>query len=250
MPCVHKGFAPTPISATQRVPLREASKSPASLETGASILEHKVCLVEYQMLPDRKFAVERLASEFRWRKILPEAYGAWLDGLAPWSWFVTVTFRDRNGYAPTSDGGIRAIEGWLRDLGKMAGAPIGFVIGEEFGPLGNRFHCHLLVCGVSHLSRRFWWYEAYRRFGRARILPFDPKRGATFYVSKYVAKTLGEIHLGGTLAGCDLSKVGRFDDEDFFLTNCEQRVRAGCEIAHSAALPKEFYRLGLGRWHR
>jgi hypothetical protein len=122
---------------------------------------------------------------------------------------------------------------------KLAGRPIGWIIAEEFGRLGGRWHCHILVAGVSGLHRKFCWLEARRRFGYTRIEPFNPSRGAAFYAAKYAGRTLGEIHFGGTLAGIDLSK-------------CEESsaVGGGHDVAVSVALPKLHFRMTSPRWHR
>src|SRR5579872_3736283 len=130
------------------------------------------------------------------RVMLPRVWGEFLAGLAPWSWFVTITFKNHayKGAAPARDFALSRTYGWLADLqGAAGGLQIGWVLAEEFGRLGGRWHCHLLICGVSHLHRRFWWSEAFRRFGITRIEPFNHKRGAAFYTAKYAAKALGEI---------------------------------------------------------
>jgi hypothetical protein len=48
---------------------------------------------------------------------------------------------------------------------------IGWVIAEEFGRLGGRWHVHLLIRGATQLRRAKWWRRAFIRFGRARIEP-------------------------------------------------------------------------------
>jgi len=160
-------------------------------------------------LVDHSRKTERFAKERQVRGQLPDAFGEFLAGLADWDWFVNpITFR---GDAPCSDGAMKRIGEWLADLEVHAGKPIGWVIAEEFGPLGGRPHCHGLICGVSHLHMQFWWAEAFRRFGRTRIDPFDPARAGAFYAAKYAAKALGAIHFGGTLAGVELSHVVRPD---------------------------------------
>lgn|GEM_PF-4182196 len=55
------------------------------------------------------------------------------------------------------------------DLHKIATSAIGWVIAEEFGRAGGRWHVHLLIRGVRHLGRRKWWKRAFMRFGRSRI---------------------------------------------------------------------------------
>jgi hypothetical protein len=168
------------------------------------------------------------------RAKLPQAWGEFLAGLTDWHWFVTITFR----HEMARDKAMSEIAAYLALLERASGL-IGWLIAEEFGSFGGRFHCHLLIAGVKNQGRRFWWAEAFRRFGRTRIEPFDPQRAAAFYAAKYAAKSLGNLELGGTLKGIDLSF----------------RYRAGAhgggnDVAISADMPKEFYRLGLGRGHR
>ena len=68
------------------------------------------------------------------------------------------------------------IESWLTDIKVASGRPVGWVLSEEFGRIGGRWRCHLLVSGVSHLDREYWCAEARRRFGYTRIEVYDPGR--------------------------------------------------------------------------
>jgi hypothetical protein len=186
------------------------------------------------------------------RADLPEAFGQFLVELEAWSWFINpITFRGED--PPVPDAAMHAISEWLADLEAQAGKPIGWVIAEEFGALAGRWHCHGLISGTSHLHRKFWWAEALRRFGRNRIDPFDPERAGVFYAAKYAAKALGMLHFGGTLAGVELSRVVR----DGFRRSWADSLTADSEpvcthgiVAPSANVGREFYRMGLGRWHR
>src|SRR5215472_4531007 len=131
----------------------------------------------------------------RERGKLALVFGEFIAGLVPWSWFVNpISFRDdwRNAHRrpdwlsrksgpPYPDEVLAYMKEFLGDVEKQAGHPIGWVIAEEFGRLGGRFHCHALVTGVGELRRDFWWQEAFRRFGRTRIDPFDPGWGAAHY---------------------------------------------------------------------
>ena len=56
-------------------------------------------------------------------------------------------------------------------LRSVATQQIGWVIAEEFGIAGGRWHVHLLVKGVKHLRRDEAWEKAFGRFGRCRIEP-------------------------------------------------------------------------------
>jgi hypothetical protein len=176
-----------------------------------------------------------------------------LAGLAAWDWFINpISFRNvwRNAHRPPDkpclkegppcpDEAQAYLSEYFADMEKMAGKPIGWSVAEEFGRLGGRYHCHALVTGVAHLRRTFWWAEAFRRFGRTRIEPFDRERGAVFYAAKYAAKQLGGLHFGGTLAGKRLS--------DFEVSTSSGGKQT---VITSAEMPKEFFRMGLGRWHR
>jgi hypothetical protein len=57
------------------------------------------------------------------------------------------------------------------EIEKTATKAIGWVIAEEFGKAGGRWHVHLIVRGVQHLRRKKWWKRAFTRFGRSRIEP-------------------------------------------------------------------------------
>jgi len=152
---------------------------------------------------------EEWARRRQQRAMLPEAYGAFISALAEWDWFVTITFRE----IIPRDLAMARIEEWLADIQGAVGAKhIGWLLAEEFGRLGGRYHCHLLVSGVLNQLRKFWWREAHRRFGRSQIKPFDPQQAAAFYAAKYAAKQLGFIHFGGTLAGTMLHEFAHAPD--------------------------------------
>lgn len=204
-------------------------------------------------LSDHAASVEKTAEERRMRANLPEAYGEFIAGLAQWSWFVNpISFR---GDPPEPYAAMKRIEEWLADLQAYVGPnPIGWVLAEEFGRVGGRWHCHGLVSGVSKVHRRFWWAEAFRRFGRTAIHPFDPKRAAAFYAAKYAAKALGRIHFGGTLKGRELNHLIRTPEGrrawGDSLHNSSPGLTTHGVVSPSANLERVFFRMNLGRWHR
>jgi hypothetical protein len=204
------------------------------------------------MLVDHARRQEHWAGRKRGREGVARAYGEYIASLAPWDWFLNpISFRE--GYSkagpPAPDVAVKGIVEWFGDIQKQAGSPIGWMLGEEFGKLGGRYHCHGLITGVKELRRDFWWREAFRRFGRTRIEPFDPERGAAFYAAKYAAKQLGAVRLGGTLAGKNLDAPGQ-PPTDFRLGGELVTPKRGLEVAPSADLGADFFRLGLGGWHR
>ncbi len=55
------------------------------------------------------------------------------------------------------------------EIHRLATRTIGWVIAEEFGRAGGRWHVHLLVRGAQKIRRKKWWRRAFIRFGRSRI---------------------------------------------------------------------------------
>lgn len=193
-------------------------------------------------LADHRSRVERAARDRNCQKEVSKAYGAFIARLACWDWFLNpITFRDplmcpqcrfassnlyrlashlelahqrpfvRDSLRPTTMGApprdlaLDWLKDWLKHLEQTAEQRIGWMIAEEFGRVGGRWHCHGLVTGVGHLRRTECWQEPFNRFGRSRIEPFDPQLGGAFYAAKYAAKQLGHIHFGGLLQGVDFS---------------------------------------------
>jgi hypothetical protein len=108
---------------------------------------------------------------------------------------------------PVPDKALVELKDWLLELQEAADRPIRWMIGEEFGDIEARYHCHLLVAGVAHLRRDEWWQKAFDQFGRTQILPFDPEKGGAFYAAKYAAKKLGALHFGGPLPDAEFSAL-------------------------------------------
>src|SRR5205814_4911560 len=55
---------------------------------------------------------------------------------------------------PVPDVALDRIHHWLADVQREASKPIGWMIAEEFGRLGGRWHCHALITGVASLHRK------------------------------------------------------------------------------------------------
>ncbi len=151
------------------------------------------------MLADHRTELERLARENRQRKPLPRAFGKFVSELATWDWFINpLSFRDRvPGYGPpVSNLALTRIAEFFLRLQGEARQPVGWVIAEEYGQLGERYHCHALVTGVRNLSRQDWEKEAFRCFGHTQIDRFDRERRAAYYVAKYEGKLTGRALSG------------------------------------------------------
>lgn len=112
-----------------------------------------------------------------------------------WDLFCTFTFRDREipgvrrKLAQTSSA-IERIRPWLRYVTK--GYPHRAFVAEEHHSDGERLHLHALVwvdrpVNCYHAYR--WWFK---RHGRATVSKYDPKKRASWYCAKYVAKEILE----------------------------------------------------------
>jgi len=143
-----------------------------------------------------------------WEQSQPSGHwGNFLERLGktyPWDWFCTFTFSNPS---VTADG---AHYWFRRYLARAEGLTKPYAFrADEYGGQNGRLHLHALVGNVDHLLRfcgerlssNRWGTECcwLHRWpcGHARILPYDPGRGARFYIAKYVTKNLGDWELMG-----------------------------------------------------
>jgi hypothetical protein len=61
----------------------------------------------------------------------------------------------------------------FKEFHSIATKSIGWVLAEEFGRVGGRYHVHLIVRGVQRVRRDLFWRRAFDRFGRSRIEPIN-----------------------------------------------------------------------------
>lgn len=181
------------------------------------------------------------------RREQAKAFGEFVRELGPWSWFLTVTFRNP---LPPPDGAIKRIEEWLADIDAQAGKPIGWILPEEYGRLGGRWHSHGLVKGTSHLRRDFWWTEGFRRFGQTRIEPVTSHAAVARYVAKYCTKENGKLHFGGTINSSKLSEVrrrgGRREWTDLLSPESSPGVATKPMVATSDSCEKAMFHMTRG----
>jgi len=153
-----------------------------------------------------------------------EALSQWGDWLSThWDWDLFVTLTHDNSEAALGRG-TRTIVGWSassdrwdqwldesviprirRSAGGLPGSPY-WVRGREPNPWRKGTHFHALIGGVGDIDRRAIWRDWFAQpedgglgFGLARILPYEPSRGAAHYLTKYVVKDLGDIVFSGNL---------------------------------------------------
>ena len=101
-----------------------------------------------------------------------------------WDWFATLTFKD----LPKTYTAHNRVNRWLNALEKQEKRKIGyFYKAMEFTRQGVP-HFHLLMGNLDGVRRDKYWDLWFTQNGRARILPYDCKLGAGYYLTKYVIK--------------------------------------------------------------
>lgn len=124
--------------------------------------------------------------EYRGRE--REALCEWL-GKFKWQIFATLTYRLPRGERTF----LKPFKEFLAFLAKDRGYVWAFVAGEWFKnnspSMSNpALHIHALI-GYAEpcLVERFWSYWFYK-YGEAKLKVYDEKKGAAYYVTKYILK--------------------------------------------------------------
>lgn len=138
-----------------------------------------------------------------------------------WQWFVTLTFRDKVNKKTAN----RKWNKWLRALESELKSEVGYFRCSELQRVRNVLHFHSLVLNIENLEKysidsylraekcsknykgedsiedlaiRFTWMDLWNQIaGFGRIYKYDPKKGAHWYLCKYIVKELSDYKLGG-----------------------------------------------------
>lgn len=95
-----------------------------------------------------------------------------------WTYWETLTHM----HDVTPRANRRAVENYLSEMG-----PVRAVWVCEFGRVGGRTHSHALTYYDHAPDPSDLWNWWHARYGRARIAPHDPDRGASRYILKSMA---------------------------------------------------------------
>ena len=181
----------------------------------------------------------------RQRQLISE-YGRFIKNLLDWWWFVTITFRGISADGtnssrcrpPSRDLSFSRLVKFLDELEEATSyGSIGWVLVEDFGTLGGRYHNHILISQLPGVSYEQWRLEAQRRFGRTTFDPYDPSRHATEYIAKRALEDGNNLHFGGKR----LTRRPRVSLDD---------IGGGIEIVHSADVDSSLFHMTLGRRRR
>lgn len=100
-----------------------------------------------------------------------------------WTWFTTLTFKD----FPKTYTAQNRVKRFLRYVERIERHKVAWYMCMEYTKLGCP-HFHLLMGNLegARYSKYFtWWFT---RYGGARFKVYDPGKGATYYLTKYVIK--------------------------------------------------------------
>ena len=105
-------------------------------------------------------------------------WGQWLMKFL-WHHFATLTFAN----SPSIEGAVRQFGRWVRHLEQRTQQAIHWFYALERGAAGL-LHFHVLTRGTDGIDSRAIG-QAWP-CGRSDVSAYDPKRGATYYVTKFV----------------------------------------------------------------
>ena len=138
------------------------------------------------------------------------AWGDFIDQIGKdlngWDWFCTLTFRDPDNarYPGWTKPGWKYAHRALRDLmGHLISQRLADTVPYSLACMEYQHdrgvpHWHMLVgntgVGTPTEERRMdwvdWWWSHY---GIARILPYEERLGARYYLGKYLTKELADV---------------------------------------------------------
>ena len=134
-----------------------------------------------RFLSDHEAAYDQLTYDAR------HELGKWL-GRFSWDHFATFTFT----YQPAQETALQHLKRLIRRLEQRAQGPVKWFYVLEVGGAGVR-HLHVLLEGTRMLTG-----EAVRQawsWGRKHVSRYDPRRGATYYVTKHVGSEVIEYDI-------------------------------------------------------
>lgn len=178
--------------------------------------------------------------------------GRWLDSLGSqteagkWLLFVTITYRTvinpwKRGFPvrcadrPSPEFARHLFGSFIQHLERELSSPIAFVVADQQGDIGGRFHQHGLISGkgLDRYPRRSVEKWLGTNAGFNRVLPF--RKGAAYYISCYIGRNLDKAEW----------------DVDLGKTSLAQPTKGGAVVrASSAELPQSYYHQSLRSYQR
>lgn len=125
------------------------------------------------------------------RKAVAQAVADWIRRLARWEFYVSLSYKDATSEGPAA----RHLRAFLRAVAQTYGVHVDVAIGEEYQERGA-YHHHVLIAprrsesaaaSPSLTTRRIelLWRRTHPCTGHARIVRYNPKRGAAWYLARH-----------------------------------------------------------------
>lgn len=152
---------------------------------------------------------------------LRQSWGDFIDEVGErkggWDWFATLTYRDRSeseagyNFGGWNKIGIdyarKSVNQFLDMAGDLSGMrDIHWFRAAEYDHNRGVPHWHILLGNMKDALSTDAWGWWYRDQGFARILKYDERLGARFYLCKYITKSMGDIEFSPNL---DLAQCGK-----------------------------------------
>jgi len=120
---------------------------------------------------------------------LHQSYGEFLSQF-PWDWYGTLTFRGK--VSPRI--AFKLFNKWKVQLKKAANQRIHYALVIEPTPLRNgNPHLHFLLLGSENEKPYIWERRWYVIGGLAKIEPYDPELGASYYLGNKMANGTADV---------------------------------------------------------
>jgi len=124
-----------------------------------------------------------------------DEFGAWIEDMAEWRWFVTRTLRDGNTSSGFTKPGFGVARACLRDLVIKTEAR-SFVCVFEMQRERGVPHLHALLAGTRAINGGVEQERDYASWGMARYRIYSEGGGASRYLGKYLTKDISELYIG------------------------------------------------------
>lgn len=118
-----------------------------------------------------------------WDKRVVREWGEWLKP-RDWRWFCTMHFR----YQVSVYSAKKCTSNFIKSISDN----VDYYFAIERSRYGEQMHVHILLGCVVGFDASDIRKEWVKRYGYSRILPYDKKRGAVYYVSKYVTNPIAD----------------------------------------------------------
>lgn len=115
----------------------------------------------------------------------------WIRGFAPWEVFGTFSYK----YETSEVAAQKHFKKFLGSIAKLYGVHVSVATGEDYQARGA-YHHHFLIApmreevitkipSVTIRDLETLWQDTHSSTGHARIVRYDPSRGAAYYLAKH-----------------------------------------------------------------